>query len=151
MSYQVVSRLAIVFSFTLIACSAERELEIIPISPYKEVWWYTEHTETIELTFALKNFSYNQKNMILLDSFVKSNLPNDYLQEYRAIQFLFYKYEKGKIDENFVNKEEPKQQNLSMGESGAEKLVNYEWQHGKFMSVKIYKNNQYYKKEKRNW
>ena len=79
-----------------------------------------------------------------------NRLPKRYLSEHHGILFIFYKYERGKIDENFRHYDEPKQSNLFM-EAGAESLIEYEWLHGKFMSVSIFKRGMYYKSEKRNW
>lgn len=118
------------------------------MSPYELTTTYTGRDTTAEYYFALKNFSFNNKAQ--LDTFVLKKLPRQLLKPGHAINFSFYKYEKGHIDENFVHKDQPKQQNLFM-EGGAKLIITYTWIEDKFMGVSNYGENGYTSSEKRNW
>lgn len=141
MSYQAVFRILATLSIVYLSCSSNKKMKVFPISPYQQTVGFLENDTTIELTFAIKDFVYSKKNMAALDSFVKKRLPQEHLKDDHGILFLFYKYEKGKIDENFRHQEEPKQSNLFM-EAGARKLIQYEWSHGKFISVSVFKDGE---------
>lgn len=142
-----------IFLFVVIAivtaCSS-KEMRVIPLSPYEMITRYTENDTTKEYFFAIQNYEATKQNKDLLDSLVLSKLPKEHLRDNHGIHFFFYEYEKGKIDENFVHKEEPKQENLFM-EAEAKLLLEYTWLHGKFMYVKVFKNGRYKEMESRNW
>jgi hypothetical protein len=131
--------------FSLLSC--KQELEIIPLSPYEQTVSYAGWDTTKEYFYALKNYSSGKKDDI--DSFVLKKLPRELLKEGHAINFCFYTYETGKIDERFVHKEQLKQQNLFL-EAGAKSLIKYSWLENKFLYV-IYYDNDKANFEKRNW
>ncbi|MEN9550057.1 MAG: hypothetical protein RIR12_2648 [Bacteroidota bacterium] len=151
MKYQVLFKyLSIAIALFLSGCSRLTLVQIIPLSPYEQVVSYNEGDKTIQLTYALKNYQNTKKNKAVVDSFILKKLPIDFLAENKGILFLFYKYEKGHIDENFIHEEQPKQKNLFM-EANAELLISYEWSHGKFISVSYFSKGQYRGSEKRDW
>ena len=148
MKFPVVSAI-VLFFIILVSCSKEK-MRILPISPYERLTKYVEWDTTKEYYFAIENFESTKENMSIIDSFVLRRVPNEYKKENCGINFFFYEYEKGKIDENFVHAEQPKQENLFM-EAGAKLLLEYSWMHGKFEWVAIFKNGRYKRSEERNW
>lgn len=131
------------------SCSSNRPIRIIPLSPYS--WNDTENgIATHSYFYAIDGFSNSKRQKTTVDTFVLNHVPKEYLKENNQVRFVFYKYEKGRIDENFVHKEQPKQQNIFM-EANPKHLLVYLWDQGKFSTVAIYKNGQYEKMEKRDW
>jgi hypothetical protein len=150
MTYQVVIRIRVVLIlFSLIGCN-EKKLKIIPLSPYEGDTYYVVEEKTKEFYFAIENFSFNKKKKAEIDSFVLQHLPKQKLKQNEGMEFLFYKYKRGKIDENFKYQESPKQNNLSMGESEAQLLIEYIWHDGRFFMVYYHIDNENVS-ERRNW
>lgn len=139
--------LLILLPAVLFSCFENKDLKIIPLSPYKDVSKDSQAV-TNRYLFAVDGFNDTKKNKDSLDKFVLKKLPDSLLKDDQVIIFLFYEYEKGKLDENFKHDEYTKQNNIFM-EAG-KLLVRYRWLHGKFMAVTYYKNGAPHP-EDRNW
>jgi hypothetical protein len=120
----------------------------MPLSPYTQEASYLTAggDKTLEFFYAIKNFK--EKDISVVDSFVKCKMDSEYLKKYDGVNFIFYNYEKGRIDENYVQNDKVKQQNLFM-EAGAEILLKYKWERGKFVEINIYKKGRNVKFEKK--
>ena len=138
-------RLALAIILFIYGCRPD--LKVIPVSTFEDITINVFPIKTYYL--AIENFS--SKDFETIDSIVLSKLPEseDYLKDGTGLDFLFYEYKKGVIDENFVHHEDPKQQNIHLGESGSKLLLGYYWLHGKFMYVTDYRDSP--KLVKRNW
>jgi hypothetical protein len=138
----------IAFSLLVSFSSCKKKLEIVPLSPYEQTTSYAGWDTTTEYFFALKN--YSAMNKAQLDTFVLKRLPQKLLKAGHAVNFCFYRYEKGHIDENFVHREHPKKENLFM-EAEAKQIATYSWIENKFINVRYYDDKGYKFSEKRNW
>src|SRR5580765_3118262 len=139
-----------VLTIILYGCLVKEKMRIIPLSPYEMTTKYVERDTTKEYFFAIENFELTKGNIAVIDSFVLKRVPEEFKKENCGINFFFYEYQNGKIDENFVHKEQPKQENLFM-EADARLLLEYSWLHGKFIRLAIYQNGRFYKSEDRDW
>jgi hypothetical protein len=137
----------VALAFTLFIFGCKSDLKVIPVSPFEDTTINVFPSKTYY--FAIDNFS--NKDFEIIDSIVLSKLSEskDFIKDGKALNFLFYKYKKGIIDENFIHREDLKQQNIHLGESNSELLFGYYWLHGKFMYVTDYRSGS--KLLKRDW
>ena len=111
---------------------------------------YAGWDKTKEYFFAAKNYKFNIANKAFLDSFALAKISKKVIAENDGVNVVFYKYEVGKLDENFIHQEQPKQKNLFL-EADAKILLEYSWRQNKFLYVRYYDLNGKVVFEKRNW